>query len=107
MTSVEIQRADILNKLRKKIKQQLGKELSDQEIIEKCLFFSEIHFKELLNEIEGQNLIKWEPYIPLENQVKKKKPLYDSFSGILEDELNLIKKSGKSVKDFIRETWKY
>jgi hypothetical protein len=32
-------------------------------------------------------------------------PDIELYHGILEDEVNLIEKSGKSIKDFLRENW--
>ncbi|TFG02623.1 MAG: hypothetical protein EU529_15605 [Promethearchaeota archaeon] len=95
MTSVEI-KTDFLEKLRKKFKSQFGENLSDQEILEKCLEFSNKHIDELLLELLNANLI-----------IKKKKSLYDLMTGILEEEYNLIKSSGKSIKEVIHESWRY
>ena len=36
-----------------------------------------------------------------------KKKLSESFSGILEEEYEEIKKSGKTVKEVIKESWRY
>ena len=36
-----------------------------------------------------------------------KKKLSESFSGILEEEYEEIKKSGKLIKELIRESWRY
>ena len=94
MTSVEIN-TDFLEKLRKKFKSQLGENLSDQEILEKCLEFSNKHINELLLEFLNSDLI-----------IKNKKSFYDLMTGILEEEYNLIKSSGKSIKDVIRESWR-
>ena len=95
MTSVEI-KTDFLEKLRKKFKSQLGENLSDQEILQKCLEFSNKHIDELLLDLLNSDQI-----------IKKKKPLYDLMTGILEEEYNLIKSSGKSIKDVIRESWRF
>lgn len=37
MTSIDISSLELIEKLRKKFKSQLGKVLSDQEILDKCL----------------------------------------------------------------------
>ena len=108
MTSVDLKSPEILEQLRKKFKTLLGEDLSDQEILEKCLTFSNKHFDEFLNDAEDSRIkIFSEPYIPLEDQIQKKKPLYDSLTGILEEEYDLIKKSGKTIKDVIRESWNF
>ncbi|MHA1661405.1 MAG: hypothetical protein ACTSUT_20095 [Promethearchaeota archaeon] len=95
MTSMDI-KPDILEKLRQIFKSQLGENISDQEILEKCVEFSNKHIDELLLEFLNSNFI-----------IKKKKSLYDLMTGILEEEYNLIKASGKSIKEVIRESWRF
>ena len=95
MTSVDI-KTEILKKLREKFKSQLGENLTDKEILEKCLEFTNKHLDELF--IEFSNL-------DLKN--KKKKSLYHLMNGILEDEYKQILSSGKSIKEVIRESWRF
>ena len=95
MTSIDI-KPEILKKLREKFKSQLGENLSDKEILEKCLEFSNKHIDELFIEFSDLNLIN-----------KKKKSLYHLMNGILEEEYNQIVLSGKSIKEVIRESWRF
>ena len=95
MTSVDI-KTDFLKKLREKLKSQLGENLTDQMILEKCLEFSNKHIDELLIELFDSDLI-----------INKKNSLFDLMTGILEEEYNQIKSSGKSIKDVIHESWRF
>jgi len=65
--------------------------------------------------MEQEDLISysyfWYPSTAIKSKIKpkifKRKKISDSLEGILEDEYKLIKSSSKSIKDLIRETWKY
>ena len=104
MTSVDIKEPENLDLLRKKFKAIYGETISDEEILEKCLKFSADHLEQLLSENENN----WRYLKGLLNKQKaKKKPLIDFISDILEDEYEEIKKSGKTIKEVIRESWKY
>ncbi|MBD3351096.1 MAG: hypothetical protein GF364_06385 [Candidatus Lokiarchaeota archaeon] len=105
MTSVEKKKIpQIIEELREKFKASLGKDVSDEEIIEKCLKFSMQHVNELISE-------KQEKKRYFENMLSEgsqdKQALSTLMSGILEEEYEKIKQSGKTIKQVIRESWKY
>ena len=106
MTSVDITRPEILEQLREKFKSQLGIKISDEEILEKCLQFSMDHVDRLISENERDLLDLGEA---VDDNVKKQetKTIYDLMTGILEDEYEQIKQSGKTIKDVIRESWRF
>lgn len=103
MTSVDIKNPEIMKKLKEKLKDQLGKDLTEEEILEKCLDFSFKHLNQLLSENDS----KLTHRSKLLNKPRKNNSFSDYISDILEDEYNEIIKSGKTVKDVIRESWKY
>lgn len=105
MTSIDINSPELIERLRKKFKSQSGKNLTDKEILEKCLKFSMNHLDDWLKEsesIENEN----GPNIDKNNDCKTSK-IEDLFTGILEEEYELIKKSGKTVKEVIRGSWDF
>ena len=104
MTSVDIKKPEILNVLREVFKKELGENISDEEILEKCLQFSADHLDQLLS--EDNNSSKYLDNL-LNTEAVKKNSIFDFMSGILEDEQEMIIKSGKTIKEVIHESWKY
>jgi len=104
MTSIDIRKPEILKLLRERFKTQLGEIISDEEILEMCLKFSIEHLDELVSEKKSNS-----GYIVniLNNETDKRKAIFDFISDILEDEYETIKNSGKTIKEVIRESWKY
>ncbi|TFF96269.1 MAG: hypothetical protein EU544_00980 [Promethearchaeota archaeon] len=96
MTTSDI-KSDIIEKLKQRFKSLLGEELTDQEILEKCINFLNKHLDELL--VESQS-----------NEPEKKEAshsIFDLMTGILEEEYQKIISSGKAIKEAIRESWKF
>jgi len=104
MTSVDIKNSEILDRIREWFKSQLDESITDEEILEKCLKFSIAHLDQLLS--ENKTELKYLDSL-LSKESEKKKPIFDFISDILEDEYEMIKKSGKTIKELIRESWKY
>ncbi len=92
MTSADIKRKELIKRIREEIKLISGENPSDQDILENSLKFVESHVSDFVQEFQIS---------------MTKKPLYDIATGILEDEYNVIKSSGKSVKDVIRDSWRF
>ena len=107
MMSVEIDRPEILEKIREKLRSKLGKKFSDQELLEKCLTFSSKHLEELINELISDEGGFWESRSLNISKYDKKPLLLESLSGILEEEYSRVKESGKRVKDLTGESWRY
>ena len=104
MTSIDINDPKIFQKVREKLKLQLGKDLSDKEILKRCLMFSMEHLEELFPGEREES--EYEKNV-LNESGEKEKPILEFVSGILEDEVEKIKQSGKTIKQVIRESWKY
>lgn len=104
MTSVDIKKPEILNILREVFKKELGENISDEEILEKCLKFSVDHLDQLLS--QNNNISRYLDSL-LNKETIKKDSIFDFISDILENEHEIIKKTGKSIKEVIRESWKY
>jgi hypothetical protein len=104
MTSVDKKNSEILGRIREWFKSQLDERISDEEILEMCLKFSIAHLDQLLTENKAES-----KYLDslLNKEYEKRKPIFDFISDILEDEYEMIKKSGKTIKEVIRESWKF
>ncbi|MFX1257377.1 MAG: hypothetical protein ACFFAN_05940 [Promethearchaeota archaeon] len=105
------------NKVKKVLKltedgNKIGKELYENLLSNEIKYFYTI---DKFIKMEREDLISysyfWYPSTAIKSKIKskifKKKKISDSLDGILEDEYELIKSSSKSIKDLIRETWKY
>lgn len=100
MKRVNIRNTEIFSKIKKRFKKRLGKELSDEEIVDMCLKFTNNHLNLWISEIIRKN-------IQVDNVQPNEKKIMSFISDILEHEYEEIKNSGKTFKDLIHESWKY